>query len=1089
MICTIPFFVNTFFYLAIETGDPEQILAAQNEVPPDEPVGERPYEMVWANRTEERPPLVDFEDLTGWTVVNYSGAHATFARSREQQMWGQYVGKLTYRKPKASVSEANTGKSKDSKILLRPPEPIPIGDLFDCVNIWCYGNNWAWQPDPLTPQVHLAAHIQDSDGRSFRIPLTHVRWREWWLVHKRIDKSMLNEMKFPCAFEGLEVLGGANSEERTLYFDSLAFYTEQLKPLIFEPRPARNIKPFPGQSHGLNGTGEGVLPFPTREETILPENFEKQFTNTIESKQPGEFTFRYTGEDEICYVYKPQTGNLGEITASVNGKKVAKPMMDGGAKFAGNQEAGRLESAELHDDTVTAIFAYGEGDEATRVEYRLSIKQKSLILDVFCRGGSATELSVGQMSEVENPRLITIPYLTYGSSNPRVLMMNATDKYIPEESRTSRFSGRFSPNEAGRPVAPLFASVWIDWYRSNGSELYSEEWEKEDTAKINGGVKYLPKTDGTRNDLFERIFLTISPIFEETLPTIANPPSSWGEEAGNYLWQESWGPGDFEKEHERSKMLRSYGIDKLIQCNHEIAWRDGGESFTLRTEAAPKKGGDEGLQKYVAAQKSLGWRSGLYTNYCDYAPVNENWDEDGVQRTPENDWRHAWARCYALKPSRAVEWDAKLAPIIKQKYDSNSAYTDVHTAVAPWRYCDYDARVPGAGTFAATFYAYGEILLNDQKVYGGPIFSEGTYQWLYAGLAAGNYGLAYTGVDLSENPLNVAFDLMKIHPLECDIGIPWTAGFFKKEGWNSPERVENSIDRFITATLAYGHIGWLVEEGHGIRLTCRSYYLIQQVAKRYAMQQPTKIEYADSDGKWLTVSQALATNAIENSRLHVVYENGLELFVNYPTGSTAEDWRIPNSELEKIVSEAIKQLSSEQKEVFTLHHYEGLRIKEIAEKLGISEGSVKVHHHRAMQRLKNILAPLKMENVILPPNGFFAYDKSGFIAASMLVNGNRIDQVISPEYAYLDGRGNYAETEWLATSGAVAMKFVKEPEQVEIIDIEGNERIGFRYDFTNPVCTAYDPEGNSLGPVALEVKNGKHWLTCVEGARRYVVTG
>jgi len=987
MICTITFWINALFHLATETEAPEQIIPVQNDVPSDEPVSERPYEMVWANRTEERSPLVDFEDLSSWTVATYAGASSTFARSREQQMWGDYVGKLTY-----------TGESDDSKILLQPKEPIPIENSFDCVNIWCYGNNWAWQPDPSTPQVHLAIHIQDADGRCFRIPLTHVRWKEWWLIHKRIDKTMLDEMKFPCVFVGLEILCGSNSEERTLYFDSLVFYTEELKPLTFEPRPARNIEPFPGQSHGLNGTAEVVLPFPTREETILPENFEKQFTNTVESKRPGEFSFRYSGEEEIDYVYKPQEGNLGEITVFINGKQVAKPMVDGGVKFVGNCGAGKLESAASHGDTVTAIFSYGEGAETIRVEYHLTIKQKSLILDVFCRGGSATELSLGSMSEIENPRLITIPYLTYGSSNPRVLMMNADEM-------------------------PVFASIWVDWYRSNGSELYSEEWEKKDAAKINGGVKYIPKTDAQRNDLFERIFLTISPIFEETLPTIANPPSPWGEEAGNYLWQESWGPSDFEKEHERSKILRSYGIDKLIQCNHEIAWRDGGESFTLRTKAAPKKGGDEGLQKYVSAQKSLGWHSGLYTNYCDYAPVNENWDEDGVQRTPENDWRHAWARCYALKPSRAVEWDAKLAPIIKQKYDSNSAYTDVHTAVAPWRYCDYDARVPGAGTFAATFYAYGEILLNDQKVYGGPIFSEGTYQWLYAGLASGNYGLAYTGVDLSKNPLNVAFDLMKIHPLECDIGMPWTAGFFKQEGWNAPERIENSIDRFITATLAYGHIGWLVEESHGIRLTCRSYYLIQQVAKRYAMQTPMKIEYANADGNWLTVSQALATNAIEDSRLHVVYENGLELFVNYPTGKISADWHIPN------------------------------------------------------------------KNITLPPNGFLACDQAGFIAASMLVNGNRVDQVISTEYAYLDGRDNQAENKWLATSGAVAMKLLIEPGQLEIIDIEGNNRIGFCCDFSTPVCTAYSPEGNSLGTLALEVKNGKHWLTCVEGARRYVVAG
>ena len=34
-----------------------------------EKVGKRPYEMEWANRHEDdHPPLVDFEDLSGWRV-------------------------------------------------------------------------------------------------------------------------------------------------------------------------------------------------------------------------------------------------------------------------------------------------------------------------------------------------------------------------------------------------------------------------------------------------------------------------------------------------------------------------------------------------------------------------------------------------------------------------------------------------------------------------------------------------------------------------------------------------------------------------------------------------------------------------------------------------------------------------------------------------------------------------------------------------------------------------------------------------------------------------------------------------------------
>ena len=89
-----------------------------------------------------------------------------------------------------------------------------------------------------------------------------------------------------------------------------------------------------------------------------------------------------------------------------------------------------------------------------------------------------------------------------------------------------------------------------------------------------------------------------------------------------------------------------------------------------------------------------------------------------MQRQPDGEWRRAWPRCYALKPAKAVEFDEYYAQRIKEKFGVKMSYTDVHTAVPPWGYCDYDARVPGAGTMAATFYAYGQLLLNDQRVYG-----------------------------------------------------------------------------------------------------------------------------------------------------------------------------------------------------------------------------------------------------------------------------------------------------------------------------------------------------------------------------------
>lgn len=821
------------------------IKPALNDPPAPETAGVRPYEM--EGRTEDRTPLFGFEDLAGWTVECIDGADADLVRSREQQMWGRYVGKLVHK-----------GTSAESRAILRPAKPIPIEGEFDCINMWIHSNSWEWAPEAGTPFLNVSILLRDAAGEEQAVHLVRTRWKEWWLAHKRLDPKGLKQA--PLSFSGIEVRGMSNSEPRTIYLDSIYFYREALKPLTFDPRPKRNLTPFEGQPQGLN-TGPGTLPFPTREETILPSNFESDYRNEVRETAHDVFEFSYIGKDcRVKYVWAPKTGTLDDITAYVNDAKVSRPMVGGGVMLGGGVPKGAAVRAGAGKDEAEAHFSLiHEGVWALDVVYRMRIRGKSLVIDVI--SGRTEGLSLGEVRDVENPRLVAIPYITVGSGgNPKVLC-------------------------SGKPESPVFTSVWIDWYRSNASNMVSQEWAQTDSAKINGGVTYGRKTDGTVNDLYERVFLTVSPTFEETLPTIANPVGENAHMAVDRLWQESWGPQDFEKEHERSRMLRSYGIDKLIQCNHEISWRDGGESFTLRTKAAPGKGGDPALKAYVAAQKSLGWLSGLYTNYTDYAPVNEYWDEDHVQRMSDGEWRAAWPRCYALKPSRAVEWEAKLAPIIKRKFDSTSAYTDVHTAVAPWNYCDFDARVPGAGTFAATFYAYGELLLNDKKVYGGPIFSEGTYQWIYAGLADGNYALCYGGPDTSVEPLNVAFDLHKIHPLECDIGMPWTGGFLKSAGWNAPGKIDASIDHFIAATMAYGHIGWLVEEGHGIERTCRSYYMLQQLQARYGLRRPTTIEYADAQGKWLTASQAIATDVIRESRLHVAYEGGLDLYVNGSEGN------------------------------------------------------------------------------------------------------------------------------------------------------------------------------------------------------------
>jgi RNA polymerase sigma-70 factor (ECF subfamily) len=65
-----------------------------------------------------------------------------------------------------------------------------------------------------------------------------------------------------------------------------------------------------------------------------------------------------------------------------------------------------------------------------------------------------------------------------------------------------------------------------------------------------------------------------------------------------------------------------------------------------------------------------------------------------------------------------------------------------------------------------------------------------------------------------------------------------------------------------------------------------------------------------------------------------------------------------NTEISIRVEEALKVLSPHQKLVFTLKHYEGYKLKEIAGMMSCSEGTVKKHLFVATQRMREQLKDL-----------------------------------------------------------------------------------------------------------------------------------
>ncbi|MCX7009054.1 MAG: hypothetical protein NTY53_17700 [Kiritimatiellaeota bacterium] len=624
----------------------------------------RPYEMDWAGRTnDDHAPLVDFEKLDGW-VVTGKQVVATFALSREQQLFGAHVGKLTYRATAAR-----------GELRIQPPSPIQIPAPFDAVTLWCYGNNWGYARDASTPPVNLSVALAGADGREFTVPLYTVNWKEWYLLHHRLTPEQIAQVKAGATFKALVVTGIKNTADRVLYFDNLAFFAEQFSPLKFEPRPERNVTPFPGQSPGLN-LGPGKLPFPTRPETILPPNARQHFRTHIE-RDGDAWKFIYAGDDgELVYRYAPRSGRWDDLTATwrAAGAKDSvafSPCVGGGVQFAADAKV-ELLSVSGDKESVTARWRLG-GVELT---YVFRLWNKSLVVDVLAPGGEVSDVTFGRAVGLSEAQSVPVPYYRLQGGHNAVVV-------------------------AGSRERPLFVMGNVDWYRSNSSALRAAEPSEAAGISYNGGTRYTAQTDGKRNDCFARFFLTIAPRLEEVLPVIDNPVSQWKSVTGTHVWR-AHGVSNRTNDAKYWSDVKRLGMTQVVVTDHETGWRDGGESFTFRTRPAPGKGGDEGQADYSRKVHGLGFRYGIYNNYTDYAPVNEHWDEDRVTRTPEGDWRHAWARCYNPKPARAVEFEARLAPIIQQKFQLDTAYCDVHTAVRPWDYVDFDARVPGAGTFAAT---------------------------------------------------------------------------------------------------------------------------------------------------------------------------------------------------------------------------------------------------------------------------------------------------------------------------------------------------------------------------------------------------
>ena len=685
--------------------------------------------------------------------------------------------------------------------------------------------------DKVNAKDELFATFRRSDGSPFEMRLGAICHGEWHCMIGVVEPAERAGMAKGAQFSGFRLSFMTNRVERSLDFTSLCLFRDPQRPIPKTQRAKRGVVVFPDQDQGHN-TGEGRLPFPDRPETMTPP-----------VRDVYGLEFRLPDDDSVDW---------GKLAFRIDGGEWI-PLANGSGLFPRKAAKG------------------------AKVKFRRVAN--SVVAEVRAPAG-VEEVLFGSMAAPEGTSFVTWPYYT----------LRWCDKYdVPGYEKGGEY----------RPATALFSSggrtfavgAMFDWTQSSASAPTDRE---DAPGQLCCGVMYVPKTDGSRNPVFERYVWTVAERFADLFPVIPNPDSTWKEVTGSGVWRPHVASDDRRLDYEYWTAVKAAGMDHLVVTDHERMWRDGNESFTFRAMTAPRKGGDAAAADYACYMTDdLGFRYGPYNNFTDFAPVNANWSIDRVARQWNGSLVTAWNRCYSPRSTWAVGMCEKLSPLIASKFAFNTAYCDVHTCVTPWIRCDYDVRAPGAGTFAQVFYDYGEIMLMQKKAWNGPVYSEGGFQWWYCGLADGNYAQDAT-YKLYSSPWLVDFDFGRIHDKCCNFGMGSVHMFYSgaKAGMaGMPVDEDEQLNRFLAATIAFGHPGFLAggRDPSNLDKEKKSYFLVQGIAAVYTLQSAKSISYGDGEGRLLSTEQAVASGAYRRSQVKVVYADGTEVAVN---GSMTEPFKV-----------------------------------------------------------------------------------------------------------------------------------------------------------------------------------------------------
>lgn len=811
----------------------------------------RPPEMVAAGRDfSPYPVLVDFEDIDGWRLDTTGGIDADLCLTDRTIVYGK------------SSAEISINNAQKGNIKLIPPQPVNLSDDFDTINIWARYLPYRYT---LGPWITFYAILQDANGQDFKVDLKCGYFGIWELLNTRIisvegerfNYNPAKRMVKPVKFKAIEIDFDPASMDPpfTINLDTLCVFKEELNDIEF--------------NHKLQ-----QLPSPTTDDTILP--LSKGDVKLETASVDGSYRFSCNdGASKTVYDISVSEGNFNDIVVEHNGESF-QPCRDGGVVFNIQGEQILPNNPLLQVENNSAVLQDGVLDTQWLVQYKeytsrysiiYQVKNKSLIIDTKTFNNDGVEVLFGNIS-LPNAKTVAVPYLRYEGISPKIVSYK-----------------------------DIFVSGLVDWWNSDSTHPFALEGATSDGKGVyyNGGVRYLPLSNGDYNNIRERFFITVSTDFQEVLPNIPNPKSKYLEQYNKSSWRWLYGGP---RRIDWVRQLHEYGVENFMVRFHADGMRDTEESYCLRDTAADSIGNDF-FRKIGEEIKQMGYGFAVYSCYIHMEAVNENFDMDILNRDSYGDTTAKFL-LYRVKPLAFLDIHSWMAPKIHDTLGTNFSYLDVHAARAPWRDTDCDYRSPMAGMFRLDFLSNAQIMLNDKQAHQGPCWSEGGMQHLYAGFADAVYGYLGHETKWDESTDIVDFAQLQINPRMISIGMGDLAMYYKQTPYKEQnDRFNPYLDRFIAATVAYGHAAWQVHPAYyGIAGAMKSYFLTNAVQRRYIGSDAEEIGYYDGKDI-IDTSKAIQSDAYKLKQIYVQYANGLQVWSNL--NLDGREWKITVDNLDFVI--------------------------------------------------------------------------------------------------------------------------------------------------------------------------------------------